>query len=54
MKQFYLTESYEVVLRKSIPAEIRQLILYLINDTGLLALFMWELTFAKRPRKHFL
>ena len=45
----YLTESvYEVVLEKSIPTQIRQLVLYIRNDKGYVDGFVWELPFAKR------
>ena len=45
----YLTESvYKLVLRKSIPAQIRQLILHISNNKGLVHGFVRELTFAKR------
>jgi len=48
----YLTESvYKVVLQKSIPEQIRQLILYISNNKGYVYGFVQELTFAKR---HFL
>ena len=30
----YLTDFFEVVLQKSIPAQIRQLILYISNNEG--------------------
>jgi hypothetical protein len=45
-----LAESaYKVVLQKSIPAQIRQLILQISNDRGLVDGFVRELTSAKRP-----
>ena len=51
--QVYLTESvYNVVLRKSIPAQIRQLILCMRNNQGQDDGFVRELTFAKRLYEH--
>ena len=51
----YLTKSLsQVVLQKSIPTQIRQLLLYISNDEGLIDGFVRELTFAKRRCKHFL
>ena len=51
MQHTDLTESvYTVVLRKSIFAQTRQLILYISNKKGLVDEFVWELTFAKRLR----
>ena len=51
----YLTESvYKVVLQMSIPAQIRQRVLYISNDKGLVDEFARELTFAKQLYKHFL
>ena len=45
----YLTETvYKVVLRKSIPAQIRQFILYISHDKGLVDEFVRELTVAKQ------
>ena len=45
----YLTESvYNVVLQKSIPAQIRQLFLYISNDRGLVDEFVRDFCFAKR------
>ena len=45
----FLTQSFfEVVWQKSIPTQIRQLILYISNE------FVWELTFTKRLLKHVL
>ena len=45
----YLTESvYKDVLQNSIPAQIRQLILYISNDKGDVDGFVRELTFAER------
>ena len=50
----YLAEIvYKVVLQKSIPAQIRQLILYIGHNTGYVDGFARELAFAKRPFKHF-
>ena len=49
-----LTESvYKVVLKKPIPAQIRQLILYIRNSKGSVDGFVQEWTCAKRPEKHF-
>ena len=44
---------YKVVLQQSIPAQIRQLILYISNNKGLVDGFVLELTCAKRLDKHF-
>ena len=53
--RIYLTESvYKVVLQKSIPPPIRQLILHISNNEGQIDRFVRELTFAKRHYKHFL
>ena len=45
---------FKVVLQKSIPARIRQLILYISNNEGKVEVFVGELSFAKRPYKNFL
>ena len=51
----YLIESfYKVVSQKSIPAQIRQLVLYTSRNKGYVHGFVRELTFAKRPFKHLL
>ena len=51
----YLTESVDkVVSQKSIPAQIRQLSLYMSNNKGPVDGVVRELTFAKRLYKHFL
>ena len=48
-----LTESvYKVVLQKSTPPQIRQLILYYYKHTEYVDGFEWELTFVKRLCKH--
>ena len=44
----------KVVSHKSIPAQIRQLVLDISYDKGYVDGFVRELTFAKRPHKHFL
>ena len=44
---------YRVVLSKSIPAQIRQLILHVSNRKGSVDEFVGELTSAKRLKKHF-
>jgi len=45
----YLTERvFGIVLPKAIPAQIRQLILYISNHRGYVDGFVGELTFAKR------
>jgi len=50
----YLTESvYKVVFKKSILAQIRQLILYISNNTGKVDGFVRELNFLKRLCKRF-
>ena len=50
----YLTQSvFKVVLHESIPTQIRQLILYIINSQGYVDGFVGELTSAKRLSKHF-
>jgi hypothetical protein len=49
-----LAESVDkVVLQKSIPAQIRQRILYISINEGYVDGFVWELTFAERLDKHF-
>ena len=51
----YLTESvYLVVLQKSIPAQIPQLVLHVSDNKGYVDGFVRESTFAKRPYNHFL
>ena len=45
---------YEVVSQKSIPAQIRQLILYLRRMQGQVDGFVRELTFAKQLCENFL
>jgi hypothetical protein len=51
----YLTESaYKVVLQKSVPAQIRPLILYVSNDIGQVDGFVRELTFVNQLDKHLL
>ena len=45
---------YQAVLQESIPAQIRQHILYISNDKGLADEFVRELTVTKRLYKHFL
>jgi len=53
--QPYLTQSvFKVVLHKSIPTQIRGLILYFCNITGYVDEFVWQLTSAKRFQKHLL
>ena len=48
--QLYLTESVQkVVLQDLIPAQIRQLILYISNNRGQVDGFVWELTFDPTP-----
>ena len=47
-------DAFQVVLQKSIPAQIRQLILYISNNEGQVDGFVRELSFAKRRYKHFL
>ena len=48
-----LTESvYKVVLRKSISAQIRQLILFISDNKGSVDGFERELTFTKRFHKY--
>ena len=44
---------FEVALQKSIPTQIRQLILDMSNGDGKVDGFVWELTPAKRFQKHF-
>ena len=52
---FYLTESvHTVVLQKSTPAQIHQLILYVNTYKGYSDGFVRELTFAKRLYRHYL
>jgi hypothetical protein len=52
--ELYLTESfYRVVLQKSIPAQIRQLILCISDGQVWFHGFVRELTFAKQLYKHF-
>ena len=43
----YLTQCFKVVLQRSIPTQIRQLILCISNIKGLVDGFVGELTFAK-------
>ena len=51
----YLTESvHNVVLQKSIPTRIRQLILYYYLCKESVDLLVRELTLAKRRYEHFL
>ena len=51
----HLTESvYKVVWLKSIPAQIRQLILDYYLNKEQVDEFVRELTFDKRPYRHFL
>ena len=51
----YLTESvYQVVLQKSIPAQIRQLILYISNSKGYVDGFVGGVTSAKQLYKYFM
>jgi len=45
---------YKVVSQKSIPAQIRQLILYISYDKDLVDGFVQESTFVKRLYEHFL
>ena len=47
------TKCFEVVSQKSIPTQIRQLILYISNSKGWVDGFVGELTSAKRIQKHF-
>ena len=50
----YLTESvHQVVLQRPISAKSRHLILCISNDEKHVDGFVAELTFAKRPEKHF-
>ena len=52
---FYLTESvHKFVFQTSIPAQIRELVLYISNRNGLVDGFVRELTLAKRLYKLFL
>jgi hypothetical protein len=49
----YLTKSVDkVVLQKSIPTQIHQLILYISNSKGQADGFVGQLTSAKRLQKH--
>ena len=41
-------------LHKSIPAQIRERIIYISNNQGYVDRFVRKLTFAKRLNKHFL
>ena len=51
---FYFTQSvFEVVLQKSIPTQIRQLILHISYSKVEVVGFVGELTSAKRLEKHF-
>ena len=51
----YLTERvYQVVLQQSVPAQIRQLVLYISNAQGQVDEFVRELTLANRLYKYFL
>ena len=53
--QVYLTESaYKIVVKKSIPAQIRQVILHISNDKDSVDGFVRELIFAKRRYKPFM
>ena len=53
-RQLYVAYSvYGVVLKKLIPAQIRQIILYISNDKGYVGGFVRELTFAQQLCKHF-
>ena len=48
----YLTERvYNVVVQKSIAAQVRQLIIHIRNNKGSVDEFVRELTFAKRLRQ---
>ena len=50
----YPTQSvYNVVLQKSIPAQICERVLYISNSEGYVDDFLRELTFAKQPDKLF-
>jgi len=50
----YLTQRvFKVVLQKSIPAQIRQLIICISDNKGKVDRFVLELTFAKRLYEHF-
>ena len=52
--QCYLTESvYNVVQQKSVPAQIREHIPQIGDNTGYVDRFVEELTFSKRLYKHF-
>ena len=42
-----------VVLKESIQAQFRQLILRISNDKGQVDRFVWELTFSKRLCKQY-
>ena len=50
----YLTDFFEVVLQKSIPAQIRQLMLDYYYYEEFVDGFVRELAFAKRLSVHFL
>ena len=53
--QFHLKQGvHKVVLPKSIPAQIRQLILCISSHKGQVDRFVRDLTFATRLHKHFL
>ena len=53
--QSYLSKGvYKVVMQKLIPAQLRQLILYIGNDKRQIDVFVGGLTLAKRYHKHFL
>ena len=54
LRRFNLTESVgKVLLQKSIPAQIRQLILNIGDNNGHVDGFVWESTLAKRCDKNF-
>ena len=51
----YLTQSaFKVIVQKSIPTQIRRLILHISKDKGYVDGFLGELIFAKRYKKHFM
>ena len=53
--RFHFTENVnEVVLQKSISAQIREFILHTSNGIGQVDGFVWQLEFAKRLHEHFL
>ena len=53
--RFYLTENvHKVVLQKSMPAQIHQLILNISRNEGSFDGFVRKLTFAKRLYEHVL